>query len=196
MVFYNGKEKKPEDTTIKLSDAFLQKEEEPELELKVRYLNINQGCNQELMKRCRTLREYSEFVTRIRRYADGKAAIEEAVDRAVTECIEEGILSDFLRGQRAEVIAMSIFEYNEEEEMKKLREGEREIWQRRGKAEGKAESVLEVLEVYGQVPEYVERRILGEKDIEILSAWLKEAAKAESVEDFLEKTGLKESQNG
>ena len=97
VVFYNGKEKKPEDTTIKLSDAFLQKEEEPELELKVRYLNINQGCNQELMKRCRTLREYSEFVTRIRRYADGKAAIEEAVDRAVTECIEEGILSDFLR---------------------------------------------------------------------------------------------------
>ena len=131
VVFYNGKEKKPEDTTIKLSDAFLQKEEEPELELKVRYLNINQGCNQELMKRCRTLREYSEFVTRIRRYADGKA-----------------------------------------------------------------ESVLEVLEVYGQVPEYVERRILGEKDIEILSAWLKEAAKAESVEDFLENTGLKESQNG
>jgi hypothetical protein len=49
------------------------------------------------MKRCRTLREYSEFVVRIRRYADGKAAIEEAVDRAVTECIEEGILSDFLR---------------------------------------------------------------------------------------------------
>lgn len=56
------------------------------------------------MKRCRTLREYSEFVVRIRRYADGKAAIEEAVDRAVTECIEEGILADFLRSQRAEVV--------------------------------------------------------------------------------------------
>ena len=110
MVFYNGKEKQPEDTTINLSDAFLQKEEEPELELKVRYLNINQGCNQELMKRCRTLRESSEFVARIRRYADGKAAIEEAVDRAVTECIEEGILADFLRGQRAEVYCRAEFE--------------------------------------------------------------------------------------
>ena len=127
MVFYNGKEKKPEDTTIKLSDAFLQKEEEPELELKVRYLNINQGCNQELMKRCRTLREYSEFVTRIRRYADGKAAIEEAVDRAVTE--------------------------------------------------------------------YVKKRILAENDIKILSAWLKEAARAGSMEKFLEKTGLKVPEN-
>ena len=196
VVFYNGKEKKPEDTTIKLSDAFLQKEEEPRLELKVRYLNINQGCNQELMKRCRTLREYSEFVARIRRYMVGETAIEEAVDRAVTECIAEGILADFLRSQRAEVIAMSIFEYNEEEEMRKLRKGEQEIGEKRGeikgKIKGKAESVLEVLEVYGQVPEYVKKRILEENDIGLLSAWLKEAAKAESIEDFQEKTGLKE----
>ena len=83
---------------------------------------------------------------------------------------------------------MSIFEYNEEEEMRKLREGEREIWERRGKAE----SVLEVLELYGQVPVYVRMRILKEDNIQQLSAWLKEAAKAESIEDFQEKTGLKE----
>ena len=127
VVFYNGKEKKPEDTTIKLSDAFWQKEEKPELELKVRYLNINQGCNQELMERCRTLREYSEFVARIRKYTDGKTAIEEAVDRAV--------------------------------------------------------------------PEYVKKRILEEKDIVILSAWLKEAVRAGSMETFLEKTGLKVPEN-
>ena len=50
------------------------------------------------------LREYSEFVTHIRRYTVGKTAIEEAVDRAVTECIAEGILEDFLRSQRAEVV--------------------------------------------------------------------------------------------
>ena len=83
----------------------MEKEEEPELELKVRYLNINQGCNRELMERCRTLREYSEFVSRIRKYAVGETAIGEAVDRAVTECIKEGILADFLRGRRAERIA-------------------------------------------------------------------------------------------
>ena len=94
---------------------------------------------------------------------------------------------------------MSIFEYNEEEEMRKLREAEREIWQRRGKAEGKtegkAESVLEVLELYEQVPEYVKKRISEEKDIEILSAWLKEAVRAGSIETFLEKTGLKVPEN-
>lgn len=94
---------------------------------------------------------------------------------------------------------MSIFEYNEEEEMRKLREAEWEIWQRRGKAEGKtegkAESVLEVLELYEQVPEYVKKRISEEKDIEILSAWLKEAVRAGSMETFLEKTGLKVPEN-
>ena len=87
---------------------------------------------------------------------------------------------------------MSIFEYNEEEEMRKLRKGEQEIGEKKGEIKGKAESVLEVLEVYGQVPEYVKKRILEENDIRLLSAWLKEAAKAESIEDFQEKTGLKE----
>ena len=116
VVFYNGSTKATEDITLKLSDAFAerkgkqQEKKGPELELKVRFLNINQGHNGELMKRCRTLREYSEFVSRIRKYADEETAIEKAVDRAVTECIAEGILANFLRSQRAEVVAVSIFE--------------------------------------------------------------------------------------
>ena len=47
-------------------------------------------------------------MTRIRRYAVGETAIEEAVDRAVTECIAEGILADFLRSQRAEVVILAL----------------------------------------------------------------------------------------
>ena len=199
VVFYNGKEERPEDTTIKLSDAYLQKEEEPELELKVRYLNINQGYNPELMERCRTLKEYSEFVARIRKYAAGETAIGEAVDRAVTECVEEGILADFLRGQRAEVIAMSIFEYNEEEELKKLREGEQETGEKRGeikgeikgRAKGFAESCLFTLESHGTVPEWLKRRILEETAPEAVKAWMQAAVTTGSVEAFLEKTGLK-----
>ena len=91
VVFYNGSSDVSEDVILKLSDAFEERKgshlerKEPELELKVHFLNINQGYNEELMERCRTLREYSEFVARIRRYAAGETAIEEAVDRAVTE---------------------------------------------------------------------------------------------------------------
>lgn len=38
-----------------------------------------------------------------------------AVEKTAAECIQEGILDDFLRINRAEVIAMSRFEYDKEE---------------------------------------------------------------------------------
>ena len=122
VVFYNGEKTLEEDMTLKLSDAFERPEETPALELKVRLININPGSNPELMSRCQTLREYSEFIERIRRNIRKQASVREAVERAVTECIREGILADFLRSQRSEVVAMSIFEYDHDEEMKKLEE--------------------------------------------------------------------------
>ena len=130
------------DVRLMLSDAFEtgpghEKEEEPSLELKVRFLNINLGHNRELMERCRTLREYSEFVARIRRYANRGAAIEEAVERAVTECIEENILADFLRKNRTEAIEVCIFEYDEKREKELIRKAEY--------AEGKKEGLKEGL---------------------------------------------------
>ncbi len=123
VVFYNGTDKQPDRQILRLSDAFEKAAAEPELELKVLMLNINFGCNKDLMDKCRTLREYAQYVDQVRKYAR-IMRIEEAVDRAVTECIKEGILADFLSSQRAEVIAVSIFEYNEEEEMRKIRASE------------------------------------------------------------------------
>ena len=114
VVFYNGTDGQPERQILRLSDAFEKETSEPDLELKVLMLNINFGHNKELMEKCRTLREYSQYVDRVRKYAK-RMRIEEAVERAVTECTREGILADFLSSQRAEVIAVSIFEYNEED---------------------------------------------------------------------------------
>ena len=50
----------------------------------------------------------------------------EAVERAVDDCIGNGILADFLSKNRAEAIAVSIFEYDEEKHMKNEREEGRE----------------------------------------------------------------------
>ena len=50
--------------------------------------------------------------------------LNDAIQKAVTECIQENILADFLRKNQAEVIAMSIFEYDKVEEEKKLRKAE------------------------------------------------------------------------
>ena len=75
------------------------------------------------MEQCQTLREYAIYVDRVRTYAK-VMDLSTAVKRAIDECIQEGILEEFLRANRAEVIAMSIFEYDEEFEMKKLRQAE------------------------------------------------------------------------
>ena len=67
------------------------------------------------------------YIERIRYYVEGeKKSLQDAVETAVDECIKEGILADFLRKNKAEAIAVSIFEYDEEKELKLLRESERE----------------------------------------------------------------------
>lgn len=113
VVFYNGISPYPERQVMRLSDAFRMQENEPQLELRVLILNINEGYNTELKKRCRTLDEYMQYVDRVRGYA-AFMSMETAVDRAVDECISEGILSDFLLANKAEVKRMSIYEYDEE----------------------------------------------------------------------------------
>ena len=53
-------------------------------------------------------------------------SLNEAVEKAVEECIREGILREFLLVNKAEVVAMSIFEYDKELEERKLRKAEYE----------------------------------------------------------------------
>lgn len=53
-------------------------------------------------------------MARIREYQTRGYTIEEAIDRAVDECIQEGILVELLRSQREEVRFMLLTEYNEQ----------------------------------------------------------------------------------
>ena len=63
------------------------------------------------------------YVAKVRSFAE-QMPLNDAVQKAFTECILENILADFLRKNQAEVIAMSIFEYDKVEEEKKLRKTE------------------------------------------------------------------------
>lgn len=54
-----------------------------------------------------------------------------------------------------------------------------------GKAEGKAEDVLELLEELGTVSDELREKIMNETDLKVLTKWLKMAAKADSLEQFL-----------
>lgn len=109
---------------------------EPKLELIVTVLNVNVGHNAELMQHCNTLNEYAQYVARVRHYA-ADMSLDQAVERAVDECVREGILAEFLTCNRNEVISMSIFEYDKELEEKKLRKAEYEAGFSEGEKHGR-----------------------------------------------------------
>ena len=122
-MFYNGSEMKEEHCILRLSDAYEQPCTELDLDLKVHVFHIGCGKNQSLLDACQVLKEYALYTERVRRYA-GETILSRAVERAVKECIEEGILRDFLLKNRAEAIAVSIFEYDEKRELRLIRKEE------------------------------------------------------------------------
>ena len=125
MVFYNGTDAVDDRVELRLSNAYEHLAGEPDLELKVLMLNVNEGHNKELMEQCQTLKEYAIYVARVRKYTS-EMNLNDAVARAIDECIKEGILVEFLRKNRSEVKMVSILEYDKEWEEKKLRKAEYE----------------------------------------------------------------------
>ena len=131
MVFYNGTDAVDDRVELRLSNAYEHLAGEPDLELKALMLNVNEGHNKELMEQCQTLKEYAIYVARVRKYTS-EMNLNDAVARAIDECIKEGILVEFLRKNRSEVKMVSILEYDKEWEEKKLRKAEYEA----GKSDG------------------------------------------------------------
>ncbi len=131
VVFYNGKEEIPERSTLRLSEAYEQPSGDPALELKVLVLNINPGYNKELMENCKKLRDYSIFTNKIREYSE-LLPLSQAVEKAIEDCVAGNILKEFLQKNRAEVVSVSIFEYNEELHMQQERQEAMEEGQQKG----------------------------------------------------------------
>ena len=144
MIFYNGSQEQPDRKILRLSDAYCVKEEHPALELTAVMLNINRGHNEKLKEMCKSLKDYSEYTERVREYAQIKP-VEEAVEQAISECIQEGILSEFLKQNRAEAKQVSIYEYDEEKHMRQEREASweegREVGREEGRVQGREEGI-------------------------------------------------------
>ena len=149
VVFYNGTQEEPERREMFLHDLYPPQFRawEADLDCRAVVLNINAGHNMEIMKKCRKLEEYSIFVARIRRYQNGGEEIGEAVDRAVDDCIREGVLEELLRSQREEVRSMLLTEYDEErhiENERRIAADEAYTWGKEaGLAEGKKAGLAE-----------------------------------------------------
>ena len=149
VVFYNGTDEEPEEQELKLSKAFTILFEEknvadtidsednqnsaktpkkkPSVEVVVQMLNINYGCNRELMEKCQKLMEYSKFIALVReksgqlaeayreemKAVNKKEIFAEAVELAINEAIRDNVLKDILSKNKVEVTDMLLTEFDE-----------------------------------------------------------------------------------
>ena len=120
-VFYNGKDDYPTESMMKLSDAFMQLGEDCglknqlenvnyPLEISVKVININVDKENPILKRCETLKQYSEFIEEVR--SNIEHAVSEPFTSAIKEAIKKGFLSDYLNRKSTEVQNMLLAEYD------------------------------------------------------------------------------------
>lgn len=163
VVFYNG----TEEQELRLSDSFVQvpereglkdtagteadKTDKPSVEVVVQLLNINYGCNQELMEKCQKLMEYSKFVALVRVKSDmltekykkemksvnKKEIFAEAVALAIDEAIRDNVLKDILSKNMAEVTDMLLTEFDEKAYIDGVKKQSYEEGEAIGEARGK-----------------------------------------------------------
>jgi len=167
VVFYNGTKNEPERQVLKLSDAFPKwsNEESVALECKAVVLNINLGYNKEVMEKCKKLKEYAQYVARVRAFLDAGFDIETAIDKATDECIEEGILEQILRDNRGEVRSMLLTQYDEQAHIEYEKELSFEEGKEEGIKEGISKGVVAVINAYksfGVSKSEIEKRITEE----------------------------------
>jgi len=116
VVLYNGTANKPEKETLKLSDAFKAPVDEDLrfLQLKVPVYNINVGMNEGLFRSSGKLRQYSEFIAKVRELNKLYDDYTQAVKEAVNHCIANDILAEFLREQGGKIVSILTAEYDVE----------------------------------------------------------------------------------
>jgi hypothetical protein len=139
VVFYNGTDPLPEKSLLKLSSAFINPREDGQFEWTATVYNINYGHNQKLLDACVPLKGYSILISKYRAYSNHLSP-ENAMRKAVDECINNNILTDVLKEQRTSAMLEALTTYNK----KAYEEGIRE----EGREEGREEMREEMRRFY------------------------------------------------
>jgi predicted transposase/invertase (TIGR01784 family) len=92
------------------------------LELTVPVYNINEGFNEEIVRKSETLSGYAAFIASVRRYLSSDYTLEKAIEQAVRDCLEKDILAEFMLAHASEVINMLTLEFKLEEAMEVWKE--------------------------------------------------------------------------
>ena len=105
--------------TLKLSDSFQAPPKENSLELVVKFINLNYNINNEdneILQRSPSLLGYSKLLYYIKTAAkENGGDLKSAIDTSVKQCMEEGLIEDFLRKHSREVTGMLFNEITVEE---------------------------------------------------------------------------------
>ncbi len=120
-VFYEGTKDMPPESTLRLSDMFIEKEAENSVEVVVKMINISYNKGAELLKRSKTMAEYSRFVQIAREEIEKNSDREAAMRAALLRSKTEELLPDFLAKHGTEVFGM-LFDVVTKEEYGKLLE--------------------------------------------------------------------------
>lgn len=178
--FYNGEKEFPLEQELSLSDAFINPAGDNSVELKVKVININSDKAHKLLEKCGILREYSQFIDAVRKYSFE----ERAIKKAIKECIDSGILADYLKRKGSEVENMLIAEYSYEEDIQvKQQEARRQgidLGRRQGIDLGRQQGMIQ-----GTISTL---RDFGQSDIEIQGMIMKKyGISFEEAKEYLEK---------
>ena len=98
-----GDKDTPELQVEPLSKHYTEKPPKNSMELVVNVYNICYSEDNKILKRSKTLREYSIFISFVNEYLDREMSLEEAVASSVKRAKEEGILVDFLNKYATEL---------------------------------------------------------------------------------------------
>ena len=140
-VFYNGIKPCPKNYTLKLSDSFITKIKQPQLELYVEVININSDMHHTLLEKCPPMHEYSLFVKTVREHKEKDTV--SGFQKAINECIQNNILKEYLQRKTKEVLNMLLAEYDYETDIAVQREEERKIAFAEGIERGSRRKALE-----------------------------------------------------
>lgn len=115
IIFYNGIDRNCDSVVkLRLSDAFIHEDTSGDFEWTATMYNLNPGKNEELLDKCKPLREYMTLINRIRANQENGMSIEDAVNRAVDSCIMDNVMKEFLLKHKAEVLNVCLTEFDEE----------------------------------------------------------------------------------
>jgi hypothetical protein len=161
-VLYNGASSCPDEKFLKLAELFIEveslglpKNDIPLFELEVKVININEGRNDAIVKKCKTLSQYSAFIAKVRFFEKEGSSIEESIEKAVKYCRSHDILKEFMEEHAKEIMNMLITEWDWDLA--------KEVWQEEAREEAR-EEILKFME-QGLSIEEIKEQLKNKSDL-------------------------------